>query len=288
MYNVQMARKTKPTIAPPSLAPTIGPEKALSRLQRLLDQIPELRTAGNRSPQLTTWNQDVENVLSQFYGRPSLQLEQFGHIHFSPMVFYTDMPESDFTEARMGGLATAEGFLQSRINELIEDLQEHQAEQQFVSKAEVAKDTRKVFVVHGHDHGSKESVARYLSRLGLEPVILHEQADQGRTIIEKFEHHAEVSCAVVILSPDDIASSKSNPAHQEERARQNVIFEMGFFVGRLGRKHTFALVQKGVTRPSDIDGVLYIHMDDDVTWRMRLVGELKASGMNVDANKAFN
>lgn len=283
MYHDAMSRKTKATNPLPSLAPSIGPQKALTRLQRLLDQI---RDGGDDSPLLTTWRQDIQGVLSQFYGRPSLQLEQFEQIHFSPMMYFTGMPDSMITEARLSGLATAEGFLQSRINDLTEDLQEPQP-QQFVSKTEVAKDTRKVFVVHGHDHGSKESVARYLSKLGLEPVILHEQVDQGRTIIEKFEHHAEVSCAVVILSPDDVASPKNDPAHQEKRARQNVIFEMGFFVGRLGRKHTFALLQKGVTRPSDVDGVLYISMDDDVTWRMRLVGELKASGMDVDANKAF-
>ena len=92
---------------------------------------------------------------------------------------------------------------------------------------------------------------------------------------------------MVILSPDDIAHAKDAPTAQEQRARQNVIFEMGFFVGRLGRKHTFALVRGDVTRPSDIDGLLYISMDEGGAWRMKLVGELKDAGMDVDANKAF-
>ena len=105
-----------------------------------------------------------------------------------------------------------------------------------------------VFIVHGHDHGTKETVVQFLGKLDLEPIILHEQPDQGRTIIEKFEHCADVPCAVVSLSPDDVAHSKATPSVEKYRARQNVIFELGFFVGRLGRKHTFALVPKGVTR----------------------------------------
>ena len=141
-------------------------------------------------------------------------------------------------------------------------------------------------MVHGHDHGTKETVARFLSHLELEPIILHEQPNEGRTVIEKFERYSDVACAVVILSPDDIAGPTNGPAVIEERARQNVIFELGFFVGRLGRERTFALVSKGVTKPSDRDGELYIPMDGD-SWRMLLVRELKAAGMDVDANKAF-
>lgn len=281
-----MARKTKPTFAQPSFAPQITPERAIARLQRLLDQIPKLKSGDDDSPLLRTWQQDIEGVLSQCYGRPSLQLEQFNGIHFSPSIYFSGMPESEFTKARLSGLAIAEGFLQSRIAELHEDLQGTEENPVFADALEPS-DSNRVFVVHGHDHGCKETVARYLAKLGLEPIILHEQADQGRTIIEKFEHNSKVSCAVVILSPDDVASSKNDPSATEHRARQNVIFEMGFFVGKLGRRRTFALVQKGVVLPSDIDGVIYIAMDDDSTWRMKLVGELKAVGMDVDANKAF-
>jgi predicted nucleotide-binding protein len=199
-------------------------------------------------------------------------------------MFYTDSPEYVFEEAFQNGLASAEGFLKSRIAEIKEDLGEKSTS---FSNNGRQKSTRKVFVVHGHDHGSKETVARFLSQLELEPVILHEQADQGRTIIEKFEHHADVACAVVILSPDDVVLSQNGGDLKEQRARQNVIFEMGFFIGRLGRTHTFALLQSGVTKPSDIDGVLYIPMDDE-SWRLKLVKELKAAGMDVDANKAFS
>jgi predicted nucleotide-binding protein len=88
------------------------------------------------------------------------------------------------------------------------------------------------------------------------------------------------------LSPDDIAYAKSDPAKQEERARQNVILELGYFIGRLGRDRTFALLLNGVSQPSDLGGILYISMSDG-SWRMKLVRELKEAGIEVDANKAI-
>jgi len=146
--------------------------------------------------------------------------------------------------------------------------------------------SRKIIVVHGHDHDTKDTVARFLTKLDLEPIVLHEQPDKGRTIIEKFEDYSDVQCAVVILSPDDVAYAKSAPTKQEERARQNVILELGFFIGKLGRDRTFALLLDGVSQPSELGGILYTPLSDD-SWRMKLVRELKEAGMEVDANKAF-
>lgn len=109
----------------------------------------------------------------------------------------------------------------------------------------------------------------------------------GRTIIEKFEEHAEDAlCAVAILTADDIATAKANPVDKEFRARQNVILELGFFVGRLGRRKTFALVESGVTLPSDIHGLIYIPLERE-DWQLRLIREFRAVGIEVDANLAF-
>jgi predicted nucleotide-binding protein len=278
-----MARKTVPTRSIPSLAPSISAEKALIRFRKLLEQAPQVR---NEVINLKVWRQDIEGVLSGYYGQQSIQLEQFKDIHFSLRMFSSATPDYAFEKARLDGIATAEAFLASRIAELEDDLADSIVQGQQPTSV-TAADEHKIFVVHGHDHGTKEKVARYLERLGLEPVILHEQPDQGRTIIEKFEHHADVGCAVVLLTADDVAYAKGDASKQENRARQNVIFELGYFIGKLGRKNTIALLEKGVIRPSDFDGVLYIPMEDDATWRLRIVGELKAAGMAVDANKAF-
>lgn len=145
--------------------------------------------------------------------------------------------------------------------------------------------TRRVFVVHGHDGELKQAVARFLERLGLEPVILHEQPNLGRTLIEKFEKNADADYAVVLLTPDDIGY----PANQEEqakpRARQNVILELGYFVGRIGRGKVCALHRGDVEIPSDLHGVVYVPVDPAEGWKLKLGAELKHSGMDIDLNR---
>ena len=145
-----------------------------------------------------------------------------------------------------------------------------------------------VFIVHGHDDTAKISLARFIEKLGLEAVILHEQPNAGQTIIEKFERHATASgYAVVILSPDDIGASKDSPDDVKARARQNVILELGYFCGALGRSRVSVLVKEGVEIPSDYLGVVYTSMDSGDGWQMQLAKELKSAGLQFDANKVF-
>lgn len=100
---------------------------------------------------------------------------------------------------------------------------------------------KKVFVVHGHDNEAKEGVARFLYKLGLEPIILHEQASAGRTVIEKFETYSHgVAFAVVLLTPDDLGAAAADVSNLRSRARQNVIMELGYFIGKLGRMRVCA------------------------------------------------
>jgi predicted nucleotide-binding protein len=145
----------------------------------------------------------------------------------------------------------------------------------------------KVFIVHGHDERARESVARFVERLGLDVVILHEQPNQGRTIIEKFETYAEVSFAVVLLTPDDVGAAQSTADQLNRRARQNVIFELGFFFGRLGRNRVCALYAEGVEFPSDIHGILYVPLDSPGAWKLQLAKEMKLAGLPIDLNHAL-
>lgn len=147
--------------------------------------------------------------------------------------------------------------------------------------------TRDVFVVHGHDTAARESVARFLARLGLNPIILHEQANEGRTIIEKFEAHADASFAVVLLTPDDEGKAKNVTALQP-RARQNVVLELGYFIGRLGRKNVCPIYVEGVELPSDVTGLVYVPYDAaDLGWQLSLARELKAAGIPADYSKVI-
>lgn len=143
----------------------------------------------------------------------------------------------------------------------------------------------RVFIVHGHDEGAKYAVARFIQQLGLEAIILQEQSEQGRTIIEKFEDYADVDFAVVLLTPDDVGASQTSKDVLQPRARQNVILELGFFIGKLGRKHVCALYKGDVERPSDVSGVLWTLMDDHDAWQFKLAREMKQAGLEIDMNK---
>jgi Predicted nucleotide-binding protein containing TIR-like domain len=145
--------------------------------------------------------------------------------------------------------------------------------------------SNKVFIVHGHDEAALQGLARFLEKLGLEAIVLREQPDKGRTIIEKFEGSAdEVGFAVVLLTPDDIGGIAVQGS-QSARTRQNVIFELGYFTGKLGRGKV-CLLRKGVVEiPSDLFGVIYTEMDDASGWKQKLVGELKAAKLEFDPNR---
>jgi len=146
-------------------------------------------------------------------------------------------------------------------------------------------DSKKVFIVHGHDEGSRESTARFVEKLGLSAIILHEQPSKGKTIIEKFEDYADVGFAIVLLTPDDVGAPSASPNKLLPRARQNVIFELGYFIGKLGRGHVAALYIEGVEIPSDYQGVIYVLFDKSGAWKYELAKELKTVWSDIDLSK---
>lgn len=144
---------------------------------------------------------------------------------------------------------------------------------------------RQLFVVHGHNR--KDEVVLFLERVtGRKPVVLSDEAGRSRTIIEKFEETAaQASYAVVLLTADDLGrSSRAQENEMRPRARQNVILELGFFLGRIGRKNTIGLLGSGVEKPSDWEGVEYIDFDGE--WKLKLGKELIAAGFHIDLGKA--
>lgn len=146
--------------------------------------------------------------------------------------------------------------------------------------------TNRVFLVHGRDNALKSDAARFLEKAGLEVVILHERANKGRTLITKFqEESADVAFALVLVTPDDVGGLASG--EHKSRARQNVIFELGFFIGRLGADRVCALMHPDVEKPSDYDGVAYVHLDEGGAWKAEVMRELAAARLPVDFAKAF-
>ncbi|HLX96232.1 MAG TPA: nucleotide-binding protein [Verrucomicrobiae bacterium] len=145
-----------------------------------------------------------------------------------------------------------------------------------------------VFIVHGHDEGAKQAVARFLEQLGITPVILQEQINRGMTVIEKFEEFASrAGFAVVLMTPDDVGYPAGKEQEKKHRPRQNVVLELGYFASCLGRSKTLVLTKGEVEMPSDIFALTYEPMDKGDGWKMRLAKELKAAEFLIDLNKAI-
>ncbi|QTP59200.1 nucleotide-binding protein [Billgrantia antri] len=147
------------------------------------------------------------------------------------------------------------------------------------------KQKNKVFIVHGHDGNAKERTARFIEKLGFEAIILHEQASRSMTIIEKIESYAnDVGFGIVLYTPDDMGNIKEEAEKGElkYRARQNVVFEHGFLIGKLGRENVTPLVEGAIELPNDISGIVYIN---DKDWKLDIAKEMKAAGYEIDFNK---
>jgi hypothetical protein len=153
-----------------------------------------------------------------------------------------------------------------------------------VRAATASNDITKAFIVHGQDLGARDAVARVLVDLGIEPIILFEQPSGGMTVIEKLEHYSNVGFAVVLLTPDDEGRQIGSAAPQA-RARQNVVLELGYFIGKVGRLRVCPLYKGELELPSDYHGVVYVGMDDAGAWKYKLAGELKLAGYEIDKNR---
>lgn len=144
---------------------------------------------------------------------------------------------------------------------------------------------KSIFIVHGHEEGIKNKVARFIENLGYKPIILHEQASTGKTIIEKLETYSNVRFGIVLYTGCDEGRKAKEDQILKKRARQNVVFEHGYLIAKIGRNNVCALVENVVEIPNDISGIIYIEIDINDAWKFSLVREMKDSGLEVDMNK---
>lgn len=241
------------------------------RLKGIIDEIDALfEENGSSSPRFKAWRSKTIRFLETKFGEKSRPVKDIEKLHFQSFLF--DDTQDMYAYKR--DLKTAKAFLQTYLDEFTDEIEEEN-----ITKSDFSK----IFIVHGHDGELKESVARITEKQGIEAIILSEKANQGRTIIEKFEDYSDVSGAVCLFTADDIGNKKSE-AEMNPRARQNVVFEAGFFMGKLGRDHVIILADKNVEIPSDLAGVVYT---DTASWQFDLLKELNAMGYTVDANKLF-
>lgn len=228
-----------------------------------------------------SWSTTTQEFLIRCFGSSSGNVSTFGN--FGSLWIVPDEPrewwDNHWQEALRGRLA----HLGSCIEQLEAIVELHQEPPRAQDRPVTSS---AVFLVHGHDKGARETVARFMERLGLDVIILDEQPNQGRTIIEKFEDHAgEVGFAVVVMTGDDRGGVRDASSETYQlRARQNVIFELGYFVARLRRGRVCALHEPRVEIPSDYQGVVYVPLDSSGTWKMLLGREMRAVGLPVDLN----
>lgn len=186
-----------------------------------------------------------------------------------------------FERFKSSAISTLNGLLIEI--DLIEQFEEISKEESVPtdSSIEVSNHSKeKVFIVHGHDDGLKNEVALFVKRLGLEDIILHERTNRGMTIIEKFEANSDVGFAIVLYTPCDVGRSVSSD-NEKPRARQNVIFEHGYFVAKLGRENVVALNKGDVEIPNDLSGMIYTSYEKD-DWKRQIAHELEESGYEID------
>ena len=257
-------------------------QKAIKILQDKIHAINGLRILYRKDPNFRKWKRDTEVAIEHIFGKGTRHGTDFFRIQF----FYPNMraTKGDHQQAYLKGLTEAPSILQSFIDEINEYWPDEMPQATAPTPTAIGTD---IFIVHGHDGSAKQTVARFIEKLKLRPIILHEQPNKGRTIIEKFEDHADVGFAVVLMTPDDVGALAEEKDKLNPRARQNVILELGFFLGKLGRKHVCALYKENVEMPSDYKGVLFIPMDKNNGWQLSLAKEIKAAGISIDLNKTI-
>lgn len=222
----------------------------------------ELLSKSNLSPMLPNWLRQHRN-LDSFWG-------------FIQPKFKTYVERRTFLSEQFTPLLDALEFGQP-----IQQPSSQVPTQSFtVAPPKVARNKRKVFIVHGRDNEAKQEVSRFIEKLGLEAIILHEQASSGMTIIEKIEHYSnDADFALVLYTACDhgrgVHESKIAP---KNRARQNVVFEHGYLMAKLGRENVLSLVKGDIETPNDISGVVYVALDEYGAWKTEVAKELKACG----------
>jgi predicted nucleotide-binding protein len=292
--------------SPTPQSPTVSSAEKRNVIDRLKRRIDDLRNfepqsvQGRRSPEVVKLESAIEDTLAAAFGQWTARYNRYsaaadleppviGFIYVCP----GSRPQrEDIGELRAQIAAKKEQaivLLQSAIEGIAEEL-EHEPVAQLTIPIQgsepAARKPHSVFEVHGHEAAPKAEVLRFIEKLGLEAIILHERPNKGRTLITKFREEAEGVCfAVVLMTPDDLGKATS-AANLNPRARQNVVFELGFFVGRLGPDRVAALVKGNIEKPSDFDGVVYISLDSS-DWQRQLGQELQEAGYEIDWNKVM-
>lgn len=270
--------------------------RGIIRLERLIGEIEAFDTTiltKRWSPEQKALEATIVGTLTSVFGHETVEYRRYVQAtkldHGAVTMSLRGGPHDNSHEARQNvaeGKVAAIKIFQSAIKWLRDEIGDAaESPPVAVPARAAAAPSRKIFIVHGHDEGARQTVARFIERIGFEAIILSEQANQGRTIIEKIEAHADVGFAVVLLTQDDVGGKTADSLRP--RARQNVLLELGYFIARLGRDSVCTLAKGDLEIPTDFAGVVWEPLDDGGAWKTVLARELKATGYAVDWNKVM-
>jgi predicted nucleotide-binding protein len=242
-------------------------------IKELYDRVDALLEAHvtEDSPEYKAWKLEVKRFLANVYGEKSLEYKTF--VNKIPTAKIIGRNDIDYSNSCAKILKEYKAELSIYVNEL---------EREDVMGIKQEK-TNKIFIVHGRDGETKEALARLLEKQKIEPIILSEKANRGKTLIEKIESNSDVGAAIALFTKDDKGALKDDDL--QPRARQNVVFETGYFMGKLGREKVVVISEEGVEMPSDLQGIVWTNKND---WRVDVLKELRDMGYLVDFNLLYD
>lgn len=259
----------------------MDPKLAASELRKLRELTDDV-TIRQDSPQHTSWKAKVDAVMQAALGNDSETLKKFRQLRYSVGI-WTGAPGESQRDATFFAkqVDEAAGLIDAAIYQL--ELVSRSGSSAKMSGQDAFDGP--VFIVHGHDDAHKFELVRLLEKtVKRKAIILHEQPNHGDTILEKLERHTQsASFAIVLLTSDDEGRSHGDTSLPlKPRGRQNVILELGMFIGQIGRSRVVVLKDLDVEEPSDLNGLVYIELDPASSWRVALLKELDAVGIAVD------
>ncbi|MBT9168118.1 MAG: hypothetical protein DDT22_00735 [candidate division WS2 bacterium] len=260
------------------IPPSLSSSQAIELIKKQMEQIDKLLQLRYDDPEIRKWDNLTKQVIIKAFGKPHNNLSDFQSAQYIGEM-WVGMPDEAFQETFKKGIVRRKSLLEGFIEQLkIFGSTEKSQDLSIIPKSF----SKKVFIVHGHNEQAKSELTLILTRLGFEPIILHEQASEGMTIIEKLEKHSEVGFAFILLTPDDKGCKEGQENNLLPRARQNVVFEFGLFVGKLTRNRVCCLYTGDIELPSDLQGLLYLPFKNSVNEiQSDIVKELRAAGYEI-------
>lgn len=249
------------------------------KLKKIYDEIDILieKKVTFESPEFKAWKLKLDKLINKIYLPIDIEYININEVEYSSSSYNVSTMEYQLIEDCKKGLLEVKALLEVSLEEL-EDGEDNivDVKEDIVNN----KTYSKVFIVHGHDGELKEKVARLLLKQNIDAIILHEQVNNGTTIIEKIEKNSDVDCAICLFTADDEGKSKKDE-HNKDRARQNVVFETGYFMGKLKRENVIIIANSDIEMPSDLQGVVYTNQNN---WEVEILRGLKSIGYNIDMN----